>query len=112
MQHALPLDGLCSGPLFAPLVKRPAPKNHGTRMPGIRRRAAERRATPKWATHWKIRLIYAYAEMTGQSVDHVVPLTHPLVCGLHVEHNLRVLPLLDNLRKGNRFGYEQMEIVA
>lgn len=36
-------------------------------------------------------------------VDHVVPLTHPLVCGLHVVANLRLIPERINLSKGNKF---------
>lgn len=35
-------------------------------------------------------------------VDHIVPLVHPQVCGLHVETNLRVIPAIENRRKGNR----------
>jgi len=35
------------------------------------------------------------------SVDHIVPLIHPFVCGLHVENNLRIIPLADNIRKSN-----------
>lgn len=107
MQAALDLDGHCNGPLFAPLAKRPAPKNHGTRLPGIRRRAAERRATPPFADRGATAALYATAERltreTGivHSVDHIVPLQHPLVCGLHWHCNMRVVLLDDNLRKGN-----------
>lgn len=36
-------------------------------------------------------------------VDHVVPLTHDLVCGMHVPCNLQVLPASANRRKGNKF---------
>ena len=37
------------------------------------------------------------------SVDHVVPLQGKLVSGLHVPWNLRVIPLIDNIKKGNYF---------
>ena len=50
---------------------------------------------------WKIEFAYAVARLRGETVDHIVPLHHPLVCGLHVEHNLAVLPLRENLLKGN-----------
>lgn len=102
-QMSLPLDGYCNGPLFAPPMKRRAPKRPpgSTTMPGKLRRAAERRATPSWADTVQIGWLYDFAAKVGLSVDHIVPLQHPLVCGLHVEHNLQLLPLAENLRKGN-----------
>lgn len=36
-------------------------------------------------------------------VDHIVPLTHPDVCGLHAPQNLTILTKLDNNRKHNKF---------
>lgn len=36
-------------------------------------------------------------------VDHVVPLRSPLVCGLHVEANLAVVPAAVNLVKGAKW---------
>lgn len=69
---------------------------------GARRRAAKQRAMPKWADHRKIERIYRAAWMMNLTVDHIVPLISPRVCGLHVEHNLQLLPAQENVRKGNR----------
>lgn len=108
-QPALPLDGLCSGPLFAPLPKRSAPKNVGTRMPGIHRRNRERRQTPPWAVpEWTRAMYFGAAAMTREtgvvhSVEHIVPLAGGTVCGLHWHGNMEVRPLRDNLVKGARW---------
>lgn len=73
------------------------------------RRAARAKAVPRWANRFFIGEAYDLArkrsEVTGVKhvVDHLVPLQSPLVCGLHVEHNLRVIPEAINARKGNRW---------
>jgi hypothetical protein len=72
--------------------------------------AAKLRAIPKWANQFFIEEIYDLAKRRtvlkagGHKwhVDHIVPLISKKVCGLHVEHNLQVIPGLLNLKKGNR----------
>lgn len=68
-----------------------------------------RRATPAWADPQAMNEIYADAarltDETGidHEVDHIVPLKHPLVCGLHVEANLQILTRAENRAKRNSF---------
>jgi hypothetical protein len=69
----------------------------------VRRRLAETRATPVWANIDAIRAWYTFASVTpGVHVDHIVPLNSPIVCGLHCEFNLQLLPANENMSKGNR----------
>jgi hypothetical protein len=73
-----------------------------------KRRAAKLKATPTWADGDAIAAIYAKAAEMRRSgldvhVDHEVPLRSPFVCGLHVEHNLRVRPAAENLSKSNLY---------
>ena len=64
-------------------------------------RKAER--TPTWADQDKINAVYAEAAKCGLHVDHVIPITHPLVCGLHVHNNLQLLTKAENSSKNNKF---------
>lgn len=78
-------------------------------MHTMRRFAAKRRATPAWAHHSKIAEFYERAaQITRETgiphhVDHVVPIQSKVVCGLHVETNLQILPADKNKRKSNSF---------
>lgn len=85
-------------------ARRPEIKNAIT----ARRRAIHKRAAVAWADRDRIREFYVEAKRLERElgikheVDHIVPLQSPIVCGLHVEHNLRVIPRFENIIKGNR----------
>lgn len=64
------------------------------------------KATPDWANFEEIQEAYKECrELRDRGhdyeVDHIVPLNHPYVCGLHVGHNLRVIPATENRRISN-----------
>lgn len=75
------------------------------------RAAVKKYATPIWANADLINKIYEEAKhltnTTGikHEVDHIIPVRHPLVCGLHVETNLRVIPAVENLQKSNHYNF-------
>lgn len=70
-------------------------------LEGNKKRAIKMRAMPKWADEKKIKEIYKNRP-EGHDVDHIVPLTSKLVCGLHWEGNLQYLPSKENQSKKNR----------
>ena len=59
---------------------------------------------PIWSSKETVLPIYKDAYDKGLTVDHIVPINHPDVCGLHCEDNLQLLSLEENGRKGNNFG--------
>ena len=67
------------------------------------RRASMRSALVPWADLEKISEIYSEARKLGMHVDHIIPLKHELVCGLHNEFNLQLLPPNENMAKSNFF---------
>lgn len=76
------------------------------------RRARKKSATPCWLSveHKKqIRKLYEEAcwltNETGMQheVDHIHPLNHASLCGLHVPWNLRVITKIENRAKCNQF---------
>lgn len=73
------------------------------------RRAARKSAVPSWANRFFIEEIYHLARLRTKllgvkhHVDHIVPLRSEIVCGLHCERNLRVIPAIDNQKKHNKY---------
>ena len=73
------------------------------------RQARQRAACPSWVNAIDLREYYAEARrrtlITGarHEVDHIVPIVHKVVCGLHVPWNLRVISRSENAAKGNAF---------
>lgn len=81
------------------------------------RRRKHRLATPHWLTEAQfktIRSIYEQAisltKATGVQyvVDHIIPLQHDAVCGLHVPWNLRVITRAENGLKSNKIPSEDL----
>jgi hypothetical protein len=73
-------------------------------------------ATPLWADFHELRKVYNEADRLSRAtgvkhnVDHIVPLNHPRVCGLHNHFNMRPLPAGPNMSKGNHWCPEQIEM--
>lgn len=66
---------------------------------------------PKWVSNYKDEIIEIYKERqrldetTSEKhhVDHIIPLTHPDVSGLHVFWNMQILTQNENCSKKNKF---------
>jgi hypothetical protein len=80
---------------------------HATASYNAKRKAAKLQATPVWADASKMEEFYWIAkELTlatgiAHHVDHIVPLISDVVCGLHNQFNLQILPASENMRKRN-----------
>ncbi len=66
-----------------------------------KRRAAKLKQSPAWAKEDAIKSFYANCP-EGYEVDHIIPLMHSDVAGLHVLTNLQYLPEGINKRKSNK----------
>jgi hypothetical protein len=73
-------------------------------------------SAPPWVDRWELYALKhtaaALTVMTGRLhvLDHIVPLNHPLVCGLTVPWNLRIVPWESNATKGNKWCPDQLEL--
>jgi hypothetical protein len=87
--------------------------NHGKVIANVTaRKKRVRRATPPWLSRSQrkeIQQFYVNAAAANEAlganyqVDHIVPIVHDLVCGLHVPWNLQLLTAEENVEKSNRF---------
>lgn len=72
-----------------------------------KRRVAKKQATPSWYNHNEVIAIYAECQRITQEtgieheVDHIIPLTNELVCGLHCTDNLQIITKEENMKKSN-----------
>lgn len=74
----------------------------------VKRRAMKKQAIPLWHDKADVESIYRTARAMSAGgdewqVDHIVPLTHSLVCGLHCSSNLRITTKFKNQSKSNTF---------
>lgn len=67
-----------------------------------RRRASKKQACPSWVDKNVLKGIYKNCP-EGSHVDHIIPLQHEEVCGLHVPWNLQYLTGSENDSKGNQW---------
>ena len=85
---------------FAPGIKRNENK--------ARIRCKHKKQVPKWQDKFQVLMYYHLARRFSEalgirlSVDHIVPLNHPKVCGLHCHLNLQLLTVQDNCDKSNK----------
>lgn len=84
------------------------PKQVSYKQSAKGRKPFERQARPAWADLRKMRAWYAEAERrraAGEdvTVDHIVPIKHPRVCGLDWEGNYQFLSARENSSKSNKF---------
>ena len=78
----------------------------------VKYRNGKEKRTPKWLNAddiWMMEEAYILAALRTKifgfawEVDHTIPLRGKLASGLHVPHNLQVIPKVDNRNKSNRF---------
>lgn len=86
----------------------------GSRYNSNLRKRRVKRATLKCPIDQiKVQQLYLDAKRmraeTGRNynVDHIIPIVHEIVCGLHCSANLRIVPYIANAAKGNTFNQDE-----
>lgn len=68
---------------------------------------------PEWVDRKELKALKAEVRRVSKArglqhnLDHIVPITHPLVCGLTVPWNLKIIPEAVNLSKSNGWNPDQ-----
>jgi hypothetical protein len=84
------------------------------RHPRRKRLIAVAIATPPWVDRGALADLRDRAKARSVAtgvrhvVDHIVPVSHPYVCGLTVPWNLQIVPEQVNLSKGNAWHPDQL----
>lgn len=97
-------------------VAKPSTPKPGSAGINNQRKVALAQAYCDWSDIDEVVRIYMASaimtELTGirYVVDHIVPLSHPLVCGLHTHTNMWVITADENSRKGNMVWPDMPEI--
>jgi hypothetical protein len=75
-------------------------------------------ATPPWLKRSELRRLDDLAKEATQRTgrrhvaDHLIPITHPYVCGLNVPWNIQIIPSAVNAHKSNRWSDDQLDLFA
>lgn len=96
------------------MARRQGPRGERRKLRPEERKGRDRAIYDAWV--WdifdpEIKLIYEECRALSRGkglfhVDHIVPLQHPRVCGLHVPWNLQILTASDNCSKSNKLPSE------
>lgn len=84
-----------------------------TEYVSIRSRLAKR-AKPTWLDEFQlfyIEELYDIAKRRHLEVDHIIPLKHDRICGLHVPWNLQLLTRSENAKKSNKFNEDVIGVI-
>lgn len=92
-------------PIRRSYSKKPGPRS----LHQAERQRRVKQATPKWFDAKAVLRLYLHAQRLSKRrkekyhVDHIIPIWHPEVCGLHTHQNMQVITERRNAKKGNRF---------
>lgn len=86
------------------------PANKAVTVENVRRTQIRKRGhtIPQWANKFLMQEIYRLRQLRQEllgvafDVDHIVPIVHPNVCGLHCEDNLQILSSKKNRDRWNK----------